>query len=158
MMLVFTCLWSIVVFESKDLQVWILDNLWLFYVSLVMVVGISLAMTCHYRKFRPVPINYITLAAYTVFHSYLVGALLPYYDEVTILMAAGCTLGMFIALTAYACFTKKDLTYMGGALSVGSLLVLCFLMVAFIYRNKVIHMAICCVVILLTSFWIIYDT
>ena len=63
--------------DSKDL---VYGNLWLFYLSLVIVIGIMFGMTCFYKKCRGVPKNYILLGTYTIFHSYLIGAISIQYN------------------------------------------------------------------------------
>jgi len=58
----------------------------------------------------------------------MVGALVPQYDAQTVMMAAECTMAMFIALTAYACFTKTDITKMGGFLCSSCMMVFMFIL------------------------------
>lgn len=137
-----------------------MTNIWLYYICFVLTIGISCGMICFYKRCRKVPLNYILLGSYTVVHSYLVAALCTMYSPETILAAAACTTAMFIALTAYACFTKTDFTYFGGFISVCSLMFFVFWMLFAFYtrKNSVFYLILLCLGVCLMSFWIIYDT
>jgi len=154
----FTIIWSATVYKSEGLQDFVGSNEILFYVSLILVFSISIAMSCLYTRCRTIPLNYILLGIYTVAHSYLIACLLPQYDTETILMAAVCTWGMFVGLSFYACFSKKDFTVMGGFLSTSTIMVLLFLILFSFFRSKILNLVIICVVIALLSVWIVYDT
>ena len=133
----------------------------MFLVSFAVVIAISCSMLCcGYKYCRGYPQNYILLATYTVFHSYLIGALCQNYNPEIVLAAAAVTAGMFLALTLYACFTKTDFTYMGGILCVStfSLIMFFILMSWFTKKNSVAYLIIICCFIVLLSIWIIYDT
>jgi len=107
---------------------------------------------------RTVPTNYIALGLFTFFHAYVVAALLPQYNPTIVLGAAACTLAMFVALTAYACFTKTDLTMMGGALWTGSMMIFMFFILNWIIRSTVLHTIIIIIVLILMSMYVIFDT
>jgi len=67
---------------------------------------------------------------------------------------------MFVALTAYACFTKTDFTYLGGILCVATMMVVLFLIMFswFMEKNSIVYLILVCLMIILLSIWIIYDT
>ena len=65
---------------------------------------------------------------------------------------------MFIGLTSYACFTKTDVTYLGGVLSAMSFVVVLVLILGIGFYFPWMRLGIIVIVLLLTSFWIIYDT
>ena len=88
----------------------------------------------------------------------MIAAIMAQYDPKTVTAAAICTLGMFFGLTAYACFTKKDLTYLGGVVSAMTFVVFLVLILGIGFYFPWIRLMIILVVLLLTSFWIIYDT
>jgi FtsH-binding integral membrane protein len=141
-----------------DSQKFVYENRWLYYVSLAIVIGIMLGMTCFYKKCRTVPKNYILLGTYTIFHTYLIAAISIQYNPLLVLYAAIATLLMFLALTIYAWKTKTDFTKMGGLLSTCSFLVIFFIIVAAVFRSQILYTAIICVAIGLLSMFIIYDT
>jgi FtsH-binding integral membrane protein len=107
---------------------------------------------------RRVPINYCLLLAYTILESYVIGAIIRYYPVDVILTAMGSTLGMFIGLTLYALFTKRDLTYMGGMLSGGSMILLVAIIMTFFLDIPYLRMAIVVAILLLACLYVIYDT
>lgn len=138
-----------------------MSNLWLYYISLVIVIAVTVGMMCFYKKARAFPLNYILLAVYTVFHSYLIAAITMQYKQNTVVGAMVLTLGMFISLTAYACFTKTDMTKCGGFIWTSVMMVFLFFILIFVFnpfRSKWWYLALCCVLIALISMYIIYDT
>ena len=65
---------------------------------------------------------------------------------------------MFIALTAYACATKRDFTYFGGALSVASMMIVVIAIIFSFFVGKIGWLIIIGILTVLLSIWIIYDT
>lgn len=105
-MLLVTSLWTAVVFSSIDLKIWIFTNLWLFYLTIFVTIGIMCAMICCYTKFNKVPLNYIVLVIYTLTHTYMIGAVCAQYEPEVVISAAVCTMMMFVGLTFLACYLK----------------------------------------------------
>ena len=135
--------------------------MWAFLLSVVVVVAISCGMTCcFYERCKKYPLNYILLAIYCVAHTYLIAAVCARYNEEIALAAAACTMGMFLALTVYACFTKTDITYMGGTLSSATMMLLIFAILFswFTRKNSILYLIFICLFIVLLSVWIVYDT
>lgn len=116
-----------------DSQKFVINNMWLYYLSFFVVIVLMITMTCFYKKCRQVPKNYILLGTYTIFHSYLIGAVSVFYDQDTVCVAAVATMVMFLTLTAYAFKTKTDFTKMGGFLSTCVMMVILFMIVAFLF-------------------------
>ena len=75
-----------------------------------------------------------------------------------VLMAAVLTLGMFLALTLYACTTKSDFTIYGGALFVFSILMLIGGLFLLFTDNNLVHIIFSILGVFLFSIYIIYDT
>ena len=98
------------------------------------------------------------LVIYTVTHAYLVSAITILYAPDTVMCAAVCTCGMFVALTIYACFTEKDMTKHGGALSVFTFELLLFLIFFGFTNVPIVRVAIIMVVLILMSAWLVHDT
>ena len=126
MMLCVTMAWTVFLYDSPSMTKWVFSNIWLYYVSLAMVIAISCAMICLYKRCRVFPLNYMLLGVYTLFHAYMVGALCTRYNPETLISAFACTGAMFFGLTTYACFTKTDFTYLGGFICVGTLMLIMF--------------------------------
>ena len=77
MMLGVTTFWCFILKMDGEegMYKWVLENAWLYYISLAVVIGISCGMACFYKRCREVPLNFVLLITYTIFHSYLIGAL-----------------------------------------------------------------------------------
>lgn len=142
--------------DSKKI---VLSNMWLYYFSLIMVIGIMIGMICLYKKCRAYPLNYILLGTYTIFHTYLVGAVSSFYTPQSVLVAAVATMLMFITLTVYSIYTKVDMTKLGAFLSVGSVMVLFFIIIIVLFDvPSIVGVVLTCLMIALLSMWIVYDT
>lgn len=158
-MLVWTVALCYFVSSNSSALAFVFNNIWLFYVCLIGFIAVSIGMSCHYKKCRKVPLNYALLVLYTLFHSYVVAAIIPHYKVEAAIYAAVATLFMFIGLTAYACFTKTDMTKMGGLLSSMMMMVFVFLIFQFVIGySKGFHLFITLAIICLMSVWIVYDT
>lgn len=142
-----------------DSKAFVANNLGLYFFSLVMVIGIMCAMMCHYKKFRKYPLNYIALGTYTIFHTYLVGAMSCQYSASSVLQAAVATLLMFVSLTVYACYTKTDMTKYGGLMAVGTVMLVFFIIMVSLFKvPSIMGTVLTCVMICFLSIWIVYDT
>ena len=113
---------------------------------------------CSYKAARTAPLNSVLLGIYTAAHAYLVGAVIPQYEAEIVVAAALCTIAMFVGLTAYACFTKTDLTAMGGFLCTLTMMLFMFFILNWILRIKMLHLLLVLAAIALLSIWIVYDT
>lgn len=142
--------------DSKEL---VMSMPLLYYFSMFMVIGTMIAIICFYKTFRKYPLNYISLFIYTIFHTYLVGAMSAFYTKETVLIAAISTMTMFITLTTYAVFTKTDMTYLGGFLSTAFMMVILFIIFLSFFRiPSIMYTLLIMVLICFLSLWIIYDT
>jgi len=97
-----------------------------FYTALFLPFGVLFALMCYKDKH---PINMFLLAVFTACEAYTVGVVCAIYQEqgygIIVLQALLLTAAIFISLTTYVFVTKKDFSWMGGALSMG---LMCLLM------------------------------
>lgn len=108
-MLTVTGFWCYLTYNSTSLQSFVLSNIWLYYVTLIIVIGLSCSLGYKYKTFQKSPNSYILLVCYTISHSYLIAVIILFYKVETIYQAAATTAGMFVVLTAYAVYTKGDM-------------------------------------------------
>lgn len=101
---------------SPAIQSWCLNNMWLFFVSLVGSIGFAIATNV---KARSYPINLVLLSCFTVFESYGIGLSCSLVESEILLQAVGLTFVIFIGLTLFAFQTKYDFRSWQGALSMG---------------------------------------
>eukprot|EP00929_Paragymnodinium_shiwhaense_P018456 TRINITY_DN12915_c0_g1_i1.p1 TRINITY_DN12915_c0_g1~~TRINITY_DN12915_c0_g1_i1.p1 ORF type:complete len:288 (-),score=60.62 TRINITY_DN12915_c0_g1_i1:175-963(-) len=145
-------------------RVWVLQNMWLYYMSLACSLGIMCAATCCCSEMlRTFPANYAILFTFTFFEALLVGCVSAMYSPQAVIMAAGTTVFVFLGLTAYACFTKTDFTGMGPYLMAAlmamiSFSFMCMMLSFFMDLPPWLHTAYAFCGVLLFSFYIVYDT
>lgn len=68
------------------------------------------------------------------------------------------TLGCFLALTAYAAWSKRDFSFLGGFLLVGLVAVILASFLAIFLQSTILSLAISSVAILIFSGYVLYDT
>lgn len=101
---------------NDGLRDWCLNNLWLYFVSIVGVIGTLIGATV---KARSYPTNLIFLAAFTLFESYGLGLACAFVESEVVVQALMITLVIFIGLTLFALQTKYDFTSWQGVLGMG---------------------------------------
>lgn len=71
-------------------------------------------------KRKSYPTNLLFLSAFTLMEAYCISVVTSFYDSKVVIQALILTLGIFVALTLFACQTKYDFThwmpYLAGAL------------------------------------------
>lgn len=163
--LVVQLLWTVLIatpFQFVD-QKWLVSNYWLLFLSAIMSVGFVCALSCCREVARTWPMNEIILLGFTTCEGVLVGFLSAMYTWQSVLFAAGITIGVFIALTAYATFTETDFTGYGVYLFAALAVVVCFSFANMILAINgivlpwaLLLLDLFCV--LLFSMYIVYDT
>lgn len=102
---------------SRSYKEFLHANTWLVWVSLIGAIGFMVAT---YWKRKSYPMNLIFLGGFTVAEAYTISVIVSFYQAGVVLQALVITLGVFIALTLFACQTKYDFTnwmpYLFGAL------------------------------------------
>lgn len=155
--LIFTaCLSSIGFIDS--VREYYLHNMWLFWFSFVLSIIVIIPLVCCKNVARKVPINYILLFGFTACESIMLSyAFAAINDWKLVLTAAGITVAVTIALTAYACTTKTDFTLLGGMLFV--LVTIMFFMGLFYFIfGQFLRIFYCCLGVLVYSIYLIFDT
>jgi len=141
----------------------IASNAWLLYVSVAVLLGSMCAMMCCGAALRRFPTNYLFLLVLTCCMGVLVGFSSAMYTWQSVVLAAGITVAIFFAMTAYACMTKNDFTGLGPYLY-GALWVLIFFGMAlsilslFGVQIQWMMMLYDFAGVLLFTFYIVYDT
>lgn len=90
---------------------------WLMWVAFGVLIVMMLVLACCESVRRSSPMNVICLGLFTLAQSFVLGCVSIIYDPDTVLMAAGITAAVSLALTLFAFQTKWDFTVMGGELS-----------------------------------------
>ena len=105
--LLFTTALSSVSFFSTGYKNWIRSNQWMLWISLFGAIGFMLLT---FWKRKSYPTNLVFLSGFTALEAYSISVITSFYDSKIVLEALIFTLGIFIALSLFACQTKYDFT------------------------------------------------
>lgn len=130
----------------------------IFYGALAVTFVTMIAMACCENVRRTFPTNFIFLCLFTVCEGYLLGAVSSVYSKDEVLMAAGITAVVVLAITIFAFQTKYDFTMMGGFLFVALIILICFGILAIIFRSRVVNIVYASLGALLFGLYLVYDT
>ncbi|CAI7594235.1 hypothetical protein PCG10_003413 [Penicillium crustosum] len=115
--LLLTTILSSISFFNDSYRVWIQSNFWLMIISVFGALGFMLAT---FWKRKSYPANLLFLSGFTILEAYAISVATSFYDARVVVQALALTLGIFVALTLFACQTKYDFTdwmpYLFGAL------------------------------------------
>ncbi|EEA23912.1 hypothetical protein TMatcc_006984 [Talaromyces marneffei ATCC 18224] len=143
-------------FFSDSYRRWIQGNFWLMIVSLFGAIAF---MFLTYWKRKSYPTNLLFLSGFTALEAYSISVVTSYYDAHIVVQALIITLGIFVALTLFACQTKYDFThwmpYLFGALW---LLIIFGFMAAFFPYNSGMELVYGGVSALIFSGYVLVDT
>ncbi|KAI9804399.1 MAG: hypothetical protein M1825_001298 [Sarcosagium campestre] len=92
---------------NKSYQTWVRNNQWMMWTSLFGAIGFLLLT---YWKRKSYPTNLIFLSGFTLLEAYSISVIVTFYDSKIVAQALLLTLGIFFALTLFACQTKYDFT------------------------------------------------
>ncbi|GBL51516.1 hypothetical protein ACI3LY_003716 [Candidozyma auris] len=142
--------------SSSGVQNWCMNNMWLFWVSMVGSFGFMIAA---HVKARSYPTNLILLAGFTLCEAYLVGLGCSLDRSEILVKATLLTAIIFIGLTAFAFQTKYDFRSWQGALGMGLWALLGWgLMMMFFPGGKTVNMVYSGIGALLFCGYIVVDT
>lgn len=151
-----TTLLSSVSFFSSGYKNWIRGNQWMMWLSLFGAIGFMLLT---FWKRKSYPTNLVFLSGFTLLEAYSISVIVSYYSARIVLQALVLTLGIFLALTLFACQTKYDFTswmpYLFGGLWA---LILFGFTAAFFPYNSTAELIYGCAAALLFSGYILVDT
>jgi FtsH-binding integral membrane protein len=151
-----TAAMSSISFFSEGYRTWIQGNFWLLMVSLFGAIGFMLVT---YWKRKSYPANLLFLSAFTIMEAYSISVVTSLYESRIVVLALVFTLGIFVALTAFACQSKYDFTnwmpYLFGGLW---FLILFGFIAAFFPRNSTMELVYGGAAALIFSGYILVDT
>ncbi|MDY7546198.1 Bax inhibitor-1/YccA family protein [Glaciimonas sp. CA11.2] len=101
--------------------------------------------------------------ALTGFMGYTLGPIISHYlkmpnGTMTVMMALGGTAAIFLGMSAYALFTKRDLSFMRGMLTVGILVAFVAALAGIFLQIPALSLTVSAVFVLLMSGMILYET
>ncbi|GFS21353.1 protein lifeguard 3-like isoform X1 [Elysia marginata] len=107
----------------KPVKDYVQDNIWVYMVAYGLFIVLYITLICCKNVRRKSPGNFICLGLFTLAFSYLVGTISSFHDTGIVLMAAGITAAVCLAISIFAMQTKIDFTMCSGLL-----FVLCMIM------------------------------
>jgi modulator of FtsH protease len=128
-------------------------------ITLAGFYGLLFAVT----KYRDRGLGIGFTFALTGFMGYTLGPILTRYLSMphgteTVMMALGGTAAVFVAMSAYALVSKRDLSFMGGFLTVGVIVAFLAGLAAIFLQIPALSLAVSAVFVLLMSGMILYET
>lgn len=151
-----TTIMSSISFFNATYRTWIQSNFWLMIISVFGALGFMLAT---YWKRKSYPTNLLFLSGFTLLEAYAVSVATSFYEVQVVVQALVLTLGIFVALTLFACQTKYDFTdwmpYLFGALW---FMILFGFVAAFIPFNSTLEIVYGVLGALIFSGYILVDT
>ncbi|EMD60343.1 hypothetical protein COCSADRAFT_202626 [Bipolaris sorokiniana ND90Pr] len=147
---------SFVSMTSVTYRTWIQTHSWPLWVSMF---GSFAFLGLTYWKRKSYPTNLMFLAGFTAMEAYMISVIVSFTESKIVLQAVFFTLGIFIALSLFACQSKYDFTswvpYLFGALWV---VVLFGFMSAFFPYNSTVDLGYGIICALIFSGYILVDT
>jgi len=161
--LAITCVIAFVMmqFGGYNLARWALtDGYWTRMASFLCTFATLLALMCYKNKH---PLNLILLGIFTVFMSYLIGLTCTFYAAagmgVLVVEAFAITSIIFVALTAFAMYSKIDFSFLGMILPALLLILMVWGLFVFVFFDsfafRQVYALAGCVIFVL---YILYDT
>eukprot|EP01084_Bolivina_argentea_P308925 534288_1 len=153
-----TVLVSLLCVFIKPLNIYITAHTWPLIITSISSIVMLLVMMFFRRQH---PINLLLLSFWTLIEAFTIGVVAALYTDmgqgVMIIQAAGLTLGIFVALTAFTFQSKIDFSFLGAALFVCTFgLVLWGIIMAFVGYRSVFWYSLLGAIVF--SLYILFDT
>lgn len=100
-----TAILSSVSFFNPSVRFWIQTNAWMMWLSIFGSFGFLLLTLWKQKSY---PANLLLLGGFTAFEAYTIAVVTSFYEAPVVIEAVLITLGIFLALTLFACQTKYD--------------------------------------------------
>jgi modulator of FtsH protease len=130
---------------------------------IISLIGIYGLMFLTY-KLRNSTGGLISVFALTGFMGYTLGPMLNMVTQnyangsELIAMSLGGTGLIFLGLSGYALVTRKDFSFMGGFLTIGTLVAIVAMIALFFFQVPALYLAFSALIVLLSSGWILWQT
>ena len=130
-----------------------------FAVSLVTTFATICGIGCYAHKY---PWNLLLLGIFTAAESIILSRICLIFSLQgnlnLVLISLGITASIFLILTAVACFSKKDFSFMENILFIGLITFLGFSILEIFIQSAIFHIVIAWCGVMLFSGYVLYDT
>eukprot|EP00440_Ansanella_granifera_P008857 gb/GFBE01009598.1/.p1 GENE.gb/GFBE01009598.1/~~gb/GFBE01009598.1/.p1 ORF type:complete len:253 (+),score=51.28 gb/GFBE01009598.1/:1-759(+) len=149
--------------SASSAEDWIKSHEWLLWLSVFGTIAMMCSLLCCRDVVRSYPTNYIILFAFTAAEAIMIGFVSTMFTPQSLLLAAGVTTLIFLALTGYATFSSTDFTGSAPYIFAGLTGLLIFGLVLMLLPLFGVPVAVATMVydflgVVLFSFCIIFDT
>lgn len=120
-------------------RLWVQSHVWFYGLSYAIFFVTYIVLICFSNVRRKFPGNFIALAVFTLTFSYVAATVASYHTAEAVLIAAGITAAVTLAVSLFAMQTRIDFTLCSGLLF-GLCMVLMFAGIAFIIVYCVVPM------------------
>lgn len=129
-------------------------------VLILSILGTFLALFLSWCYGKVHPYNYIILALFTLCEAYSVTYICLFYQPVSIMIAWGLTLSIFVSLSIYVLVTKKDFNFLGAGLfaCLFVLIIGGFIQMVFLPSDQIFNTTMAVFGALIACGYILYDT
>eukprot|EP00947_MAST-08B_sp_MAST-8B-sp1_P002890 g2890.t1 len=124
----------------------------------VLTMIMICAIACCEKPRRVWPHNYIFLFAFTIPESVMLGFISALYKTEAVLIAAGFTTFVVIALTIFAFQTRIDFSGWGIYLFVAFIVLILMSIFAAIFASRAVMIVVSSLIVMLFCFFLVYDT
>ncbi|XP_073533457.1 protein lifeguard 1-like [Phyllobates terribilis] len=142
----------------QTLRQWTWENPYLLYALLPSTFILVMVLACCNEARRRVPLNFILLGIFTVLEGCLLGSFAAFFDADAVMWATGATILVTLVLTLFALQTKWDFTILSGGLTVALSVLLCFGILAAIFRSMWLNIVYACIGTLIFGMYLVVDT
>mmetsp|Transcript_49741 Transcript_49741/g.57070 ORF Transcript_49741/g.57070 Transcript_49741/m.57070 type:complete len:232 (-) Transcript_49741:228-923(-) len=156
--LLITVLFCVGSVTSKTFSDFQINNLWIFYVAIVLSFVTCIALFCFRQIARTVPTNYILALIFTLCEAWTISTICGLSDPMTVLIAASLTAAITLGLTVYAYTTKSDFTTMGGMLLMALFLLIMMGILMIFIQSRILTIIYCTLGVFIFGIYLIYDT
>jgi len=151
-----TCIVSGSLSQSPSAVSWVVDHIWLFYVTMF---GSLISLGLLYWKRHSFPTNFIFLSVFTIMEACTIGVAIAFYETTIVLQALLITIGVFLGLTLFTFQSKYDFSGMAPFLFGGLMaLVATGFVGIFVPFNSTMELIYASVGCLIFSGYVVYDT
>lgn len=156
-MTVFTVFLTIIVLTNDDIEDWLQDNIWVYWLSFVITICLLYALLCFKKVARKVPTNYIVCFAFTFFESVMVATLCTYFTAESCFIAAFLALALFGTMTLIALVTKRKPKTLQTMIMCGFILTIICIIFLIVWTDRYVTIIIMLILLVLTCMYVIID-
>lgn len=138
---------------------WLLEHYWISLVSSIFSLILIITFSCFSSIAKNHYVGVTLLLLLSLFFGMSMSGIAIFTSKLSVLIACGITILIFLALTVFSIQVKYDFTGWGPYLLIGLLILFIYsVILIFIPRNHISYIILGALGVLIFSFYIVYDT